>query len=182
MDAPAFASLSTSFLAAIVALLALYRTMVQQTPAVEFLGDDDGSGADGHYRISVSNPTHRMLVLAYVEVRSPDPSRVFLRPMDISLRADLERSWETVRRKDGKIAVFLEVPARATRCLEARVDVQDPDIDFRLHWSKTLKALLRVDGCLTRGANRIKLDECEVRYRQLAAASRVSDAGASEQE
>lgn len=163
-------AMAFSGVAALAALWTLVRTIAQQIPATEFLVENDGSG-QRVFKISVSNPTHRLLVLEHVEVFSPEPDRVLIQPMDAPLRGTLERAWEdlsttSMRRK----AVFLRVPAGKTEYLEVLFkNLEEFDIDFKLHWSGNLPFWDRQFIRLTR---RIKLNAAEVRRRILAATDR----------
>ena len=165
-------SMIFSCLAAFVAIWTLARTIAQQIPTIEFLVENDGSGRN-IYRISVSNPTHRLLVLDYVEVLSPEPNSVSIQPMEVTLRGTLERSWEDASRKSKeRKSVFLEIPSRKTEYLEIALrDHEEFEIDFKLQWSKNLPIL---DRCFI--AQRIKLDVAEVNSRILAATARASRA------
>lgn len=166
-----FLSTIFSCLAASVALWTLARTIAQQIPTIEFLVENDKSGQK-IYKISVSNPTHRLIVLDHVEVLSPDPKRVLIQPMECPLRGTLERNWEDAsmtskRRK----SVFLGVPSGKTEDLEILFkDLEEFEVDFKFHWSKNLPILLD-RRFVTR---RIRLDVAEVNSRILAATARAS--------
>lgn len=163
-----FLSTIFSCIAASVAFWALARTIVQQVPTIEFLVENDTS-SQKTYKISVSNPTHRLLVLDHVEVLSPEPNDVSIQPMKCTLRGTLERNWENASMtRPGRKSVFLAIPSKTTEYLEVLFrDKEEFEVDFKLHWSKNLPILDR--RFITR---RIKLDVAEVNSRILAATAR----------
>ena len=170
-----FLSTIFSCLAASVAFWTLARTITQQIPTIEFLVENDRSGQT-IYKISVSNPTHKLLILDRVEVFSPEPSNVSIQPMDVTLRGTLERSWEdtSIASKQRK-SVFLRIPSGKTEYLQILFrDLEEFEVDFKLYWSKSLPILDR--HVITR---RLKLDVAEVNSRILAATVRASDASSS---
>ena len=77
-----------SGLATLIALAAFARTVSQGLPTVEFLVECDNEAYPPLYKLSVSNPTRRLLVLDYIEVLSPDTVTGFVRP-EQSLRGTL---------------------------------------------------------------------------------------------
>ena len=110
-------SLVFSFVAAVVAVAAFIRTVFHELPTAEFLVTRDEAGT-AFYRLSVSNPTRRLLVLNYIEVLSPSTATVFTSP-ERAIRGGLELAWEEVERAGGQTkSVFLAVPAGETKYLE----------------------------------------------------------------
>ena len=169
-------SLVFSFVAAVVAVAAFVRTVFHELPTAEFLVTRDEAGT-AFYRLSVSNPTRRLLVLNYIEVLSPSTATVFTSP-DHSTRGILERAWEEAERAGGQTkSVFLAVPAGETKYLEIvfknNMTDENFDVDFRFVWSKHdfqfgwWEVLLRPgrEG-LPQG---VKLDSAQVKSRRLAA-------------
>ena len=167
-----FLSTICACIAAFVALWALARTIAQQIPTVEFLVGNDGSGRNV-YKISVSNPTHRLIVLDRIEVLSPDPERVLIQPMERAEKGSLERNWEnaSIPSRQTK-AVFLGIPSGETEYLEVLfVDLEEFGVDFRLQWSKNSLPILERHLI----AQRIELDAAEVNSRILAATAGASN-------
>ena len=150
--------------AAIVAVVGLARVISREVPTVEFLVRHKNGRHE--YELSVSNPTHRLLVLDYVEVLSPGAECVIIRRKDAHIEADIERIWEDLSSEcKEKKNVFLQVPAGQTRHLEIQFkNVDSFNVNFRIHWSKGLPLLDR------RFATRkVKLDSGQIEKRKLAA-------------
>ena len=157
-----------SVVATAVALMAFLRTVFQGIPTVEFLVEPDTGTGTLSYKLSVSNPTRRLIVLDHIEVRSPDTVTV-LAGREHSVTDTLNRAYEDLSQADRRRkSVYLAVPAGQTKCLEMQfggnTDEEDFDIDFRLVWSKGLP---RPDQWLMR--RKIKLDSSQVKSRRLAA-------------
>ena len=157
-----------SVVATIVAVMAFLRTIYQKVPTVEFLVEPDKASGELCYKLSVSNPTRRLLVLDHILVRSPDKAMYFSRPAE-SLRDTLELALEEDSQADRRRKlVYLAVPAEQTRYLElsfgGNENNEDFDVDFRLVWSKGLPFL---EKWFMRG--KIKLDSAQVKSRRLAA-------------
>ena len=163
----AAATMVLSTVATLVALAAFLRTVVQGLPTVEFLVEYNKM--EGVlYKLSVSNPTRRLIVLDYIKVLSSDTITGFARPGE-STKDTLNRVWEDLSRADNRIkSVYLTVPAGDTKCLEivlgSSTDDEGFDVDFRLIWSKGLPRPER--WLMPRG---IKLDLTQVKSRKLAA-------------
>ena len=146
------------------------KAFSRQLPTVEFLVERDES-AQALYKLSVSNPTHRLLVLEYVEVLSPCAAGVQIRRMDDTIRGALDRAFEddSLMSKRTK-SVFLSVPAGQTQYLEVEFsDDEDFEVNFRLRWSKGLPFL---DRCFI--ARKVELDSAQVKSRKLAAVARAA--------
>ena len=170
-------SLVFSFVAAFAAAAAFVRTVFHELPTAEFLVTRDASGL-ASYKLSVSNPTRRLLVLDHIKVLSPDTMSSFARPAD-SMRHTEERVWKDLRSPDPeKRGVHLAVPAGETKYLEILFgsetdEEKEFDLDLRFVWSKHdfqfgwWEVLLRPgrEG-LPQG---VKLDSAQVKSRQLAA-------------
>ena len=169
-------SLVFSFVAAFAAAAAFVRTVFHELPTAEFLVTRDASGL-ASYKLSVSNPTRRLLVLDHIKVLSPDTMSSFARPAD-SMRHTEERVWKDLRSPDPeKRGVHLAVPAGETKYLEilfgSETDDEGFEVDFRPVWSKHdfqfgwWEVLLRPgrEG-LPQG---VKLDSAQVKSRNLAA-------------
>ena len=167
-------SLLLSVVATAVAVVAFARTFSRELPTVEFLVERD-ENEEFLYRLAVSNPTHRLLVLNEVEVRLPDAEGVKVRPIGVTLQGTLERAYEedvTMASKRRK-SVYLAVPAGETRSLEVEFpDEQTFEVAFRLHWSKGLPVPERWFI-----ARKVRLDCAHVKSRQLAAVARSGLAG-----
>ena len=163
-------SIFFSGLATLIALAAFGRTVFQGLPTVEFLVECDNEAYPPLYKLSVSNPTRRQLVLDYIEVLSPDTVTGFVKSED-SLRYTIAQTFDDLSRDDRRKSVFCAVPAGETQCLEivfrSTADDEDFDIDFRLVWSKGLP---RPDRWLM--PRRVKLDWAQVKSRKLAALRR----------
>ena len=156
-----------SLVATGVAVLAFLRTVSQGLPTVEFLVERD-QYERAVYKLSVSNPTRRLLVLDYIRVLSPDIVTSFARPVDTT-RDTVERVWEDLSRSDPELrAAFLAVPAGETKYLEillgGETDDEELDIDFRFVWSKGLP---HWDRWLM--PRRVTLDSTQVKSRKIAA-------------
>ena len=173
----AFAAALAASVSAVVAAITLIRTIAWQVPIVEFLCeyDETDETAQRRYKLTVSNPTRRLLVLDYVDVLSPDAKQVKLRPNELDVRGDVERAWDQPnfhwkRRKP----VFLPVKPGESADLHIDFGTQEEDfeVEFKLYWSKRLGRIER--WCIT---NDLKLDPDEMKSRRLAAIrrSRVSD-------
>ena len=166
----AVVSILFSGLATLVALAAFGRTVFHGLPTVEFLVERDNEAYPPLYKLSVSNPTRRLLVLDYIEVLSPDTVTGFARP-ERSLRGTIDRVWDDLSRDDRMKSVFWAVPAGETQCLEimfgGETDDEDFDVDFRLVWSEGLP---RPDRWLM--PRRVKYDLTQVKSRKLAATRR----------
>lgn len=163
-------SLIFSFVATAVAVFAFARALSRQLPTVEFLVERDES-EQALYKLGVSNPTHRLLVLDHVRVLKPRPEEVWVRRMDDSLRGDLERAYEdaSIVSKQTK-SVFLAIPAEKTRYLEVQFsDEEGFEVSFQLYWSKGLPLLER--WFIPRN---VKLDWAQVKSRKLAAVGRTA--------
>ena len=161
-------SLFLSVVAAVVAVPAFARTFSRELPTVEFLVERD-ENEEPFYRLAVSNPPHRLLVLDEVEVRLPDAEGVKVQSMGAWLYATLERVSEdlTMGYKRRKL-VYLAVPAKETRSLEVEFsDEEALEVAFRLHWSKGLPVPERWFI-----ARKVRLDCVQVKSRQLAAVAR----------
>ena len=158
-------SLFLSVVATMVAVVAFARTFFRELP---FLVERDAS-EQALYRLAVSNPTHRLLVLDQVEVRVPDAEGVKVQPLGVTMHGTVSRAYEdaTMASKRRK-SVYLAVPAGETRCLELDLsDEEGFEIDFRLHWSKGLPVLERWFIRRT-----VRLDRGQVKSRQLAAVAK----------
>ena len=166
----AVVSILFSGLATVVALAAFGRIVFQGLPTVEFLVERDNEGYPPLYKLSVSNPTRRLLVLDYIEVLSPDTVTGFNRP-EHSLRGTIDRVWDDLSQADRMKSVFCAVPAGETQCLEimfgGEIDDEDFGVDFRLVWSKGLP---HPDRWLM--PRRVKYDLTQVKSRKLAATRR----------
>ena len=149
-----------------VAVLAFLRTVLQGLPTVEFLVERDASEAS-RYKLSVSNPTRRLLLLDRVDVISPSPPPYFNIPNG-TMTGTIERGCEDASGTPGSRAVYLAVPAGETKCLEIEfknnMNDEDFGIYFRFVWSKGLPFLDR--WFMPR---KIKLDSAQVKSRRLAA-------------
>lgn len=162
------ATITLSSLATLVALAAFLRPVYRELPTVEFLAEPDQASGTHCYKLSVSNPTHRLIVLDHIVVRSSGTVTVFARRGssvgDTTKLVREELSQPDRQRK----SVYLAVPAGQTKCLEIKFgdnsDNEGFDVDFRLVWSKGLPFLER---CLMR--RKIKLDSTQVKSRRLAA-------------
>ena len=106
----AVVSILFSGLATLVALAAFGRIVFQGLPTVEFLVECDNEAYPPLYKLSVSNPTRRLLVLDYIEVLSPDTVTGFVRP-ELSLRGTIARVWDDLSQADRMKSVFCAVPA-----------------------------------------------------------------------
>lgn len=160
-------SIILSGVATLVALTAFIRTVFHGLPTVEFLVEYNRADRV-LYKLSVSNPTRRLIVLDYIKVLSSDTVTGFTRPGE-STKETLNRVWEDLSRADGRTkSVYLAVPAGETKCLEivlgSNMDDEDFDVDFRLVWSKSLPYPER---WLMPGG--IKLDLTQVKSRKMAA-------------
>ena len=167
-----FSSALTAAVAAIFSTLTFFRTFFRELPTVEFLvkyGRDDQK----LYKLSVSNPTHRLLVLDHVKVLSPSADVVEIKPEDDNLDGVIDRAIEETSLPSGRTKpVFLTVPAGQTRCLEITfgyeflksLDAEGFEVDFRLCWSKGLP---RLEQWFI--ARKIQLDSAQVKSRNLAA-------------
>ena len=161
-------SLLLSVVATVVAVLAFARTFSRELPTVEFLVEHDAS-EQALYRIAVSNPTRRLLVLDQVDVRLPNPEGVTVRPLGVTMHGTVSRAYEdaTMASKRRK-SVYLAEPAGETRCLELEFsEEEDFEVDFRLRWSKGLPVPERWFI-----ARRVRLDCAQVKSRQLAAVAK----------
>ena len=167
----AVVSILVSGLATLVALAAFGRIVFQGLPTVEFLVECDNEAYPPLYKLSVSNPTRRLLVLDYIEVLSPDTVTGFVNPDD-SLRGTIARVWDDLSQEADRMkSVFWAVPAGETQCLEivfgGETDDEDFGVDFRLVWSKGLP---HPDRWLM--PRRVKYDLTQVKSRKLAATRR----------
>ena len=179
MDVVALLSLVVAMAAAIPGVYALARTVAQQAPGIEFLVDNEGGRRD-LYRIRISNRTHGVLFLDYVEVHSPPARTVVVGPMEGDVRTVVERAVETGSMENPMKAVHLEIPVGTTKSLEARVTDQpepphEAPIDMQLHWSASVKRLPALDRLAIRRRSRIRLGQREVNGRRLAAGARASE-------
>ena len=158
-------SLIFSLVATAVAVFTFAREFSRQLPTVEFLVEHDESGQP-LYKLSVSNPTHRLLILNYVEILSPAADKVQIQPAGVNLHGTVTRAYEDALSTSKRAkSVFLAVPAEQTRHLEIELsDDEDFEVDFRLHWSKGLPLPYR---CFI--ARKVKLDSAQVKDRRLAA-------------
>ena len=163
-----------SLVAAAAAVAAFVRTVFHELPTIEFLARRDASGL-ASYKLSVSNPTRRLLVLDCIKVLSPSTVTGFSIPGDTAgdtLRRayeTLERAGEEAERAAGQTkSVYLEVPAGETKYLEIvfKNNMTDEgfEVDFRPVWSKGLPFLARR---LMR--RKVQLDSAQVKSRNLAA-------------
>ena len=164
----AFVAVAGSLIATLVSFLTYVRAVSWQLPTVEFLAEHDES-APARHKLTVSNPTRRLLVLDYIEIRSPRPDRVRIQPTGLNLRGTVERAYEeTSLPSERKKAVFLRVPPGTTGDLEIDVGTEeDFEVDFRLCWSKGIRGLER--WFIVR---KVKLSSAQVKSRTLAVAAR----------
>ena len=163
-------SLVISFVAAAIAVLSFARAVSWQLPSVEFLVDRDASDQPG-YKLSVSNPTRRLLILDYVEVFAPSAEGVKIWPIEGTVHDTVSRAFEDMSLTSKRLkSVFLAVPAGQTRCLEIEfADDEDFEVKFGLHWSKGLPL---PDRCFI--ARKVRLDAAQVKSRQLAVGARAN--------
>ena len=126
-------SLLLSVVATVVAVLAFARTFFRELPTVEFLVERDAT-EQALYRLVISNPTRRLLVLDQIEVRLPGAEGVKVRPMGVTMRGTVERAYEDVTMASNRRkSVYLAVAAGETRCLELEFsEEEDFEVDFRL--------------------------------------------------
>ena len=163
-------SIVLSVIATVIAVFTFARTLSRQLPTVEFLVERDGN-VQPQYKLSVSNPTLRLLVLDYVDIFSPSADAVDIWRMHETLYGTVDRAYEgaTLKSKRRK-AVFLAVPAGQTRDVDITIFIdEDFDVDFRLHWSKSLPF---PDRCFI--ARKIRLDSAQVKSRKIAAVARTA--------
>ena len=158
-------SLIFSFVATGVAFFTFARDFSRQLPTVEFLVQRDES-AQVLYKLSVSNPTHRLLVLDSVEVVAPCADGVQIGRIDDSVYGVVDLACEDASLTSKRTkSVFLAVPTGQTRYLEVGFsDDEDLEVNFRLRWSEGLPFL---DRCFI--ARKIKLNPAQVKSRKLAA-------------
>ncbi len=159
-----FAAAFITSVAAVVAVLGFARVVSREVPTVEFLVCHESDKYK--YKLSVSNPTSRLLVLDYVEVLSPRAECIIITRADASVYVDTVLTYENLSSecKEKKL-VFLEVPGGQTRCLEILFKNTDNlSVNFRIHWSKGLPFL---DRCFS--ARKIKLNSKQIKNRELAA-------------
>ena len=165
-----FVSLIFSFVATAIAAFTCARVFSRELPTVEFLVVRD-ENAPVLYKLSVSNPTHRLLVLDHVDVLSPRADGVQIRRMDDTVYGVVDRAYEesSLMSKRTK-PVFLAVPAGQIQHLEVEIsDDDDFQVDFRLRWSKGLPLLYR---CFI--VQKVELDSAQVKSRKLAAVARAA--------
>lgn len=158
-------SLALAFAATAISVFAFARAFSGQLPSVDLLVER-GPAGEARYRFSVSNPTRRLIVLDYIEVLSPRPDEVLMRPMEVTAYGVTNRAYEEVfcPSKRGK-PLFLAVPAGETRQLELELpDREDLAVRFRLSWSKGLPF---PDRCFV--VRKFALDSDQLRSRKLAA-------------
>lgn len=150
--------------AAAVAVVAFVRAFLHELPTVEFLARRDPN-VGVLYKLSISNPTRRVLFLDCIRVLSPSTVTGFTIPGD-TMGDTLRRLYYSHE------AVYLEVAAGGNECLnvEFKADM-DPgwddegfDVDFRLVWSKGLPLLVR---CFM--PRKVQLDSTQVKSRNIAA-------------
>ena len=148
-------------LSALVALLTLARTVAWQVPTVEFLREY-GEHTPRRYKLMVSNPTRRLLVLDYVGVVSPSADEVRIQPSQLDLHGTVERAYDEIELPSKrKKPVFLPVKPGETADLEIDFGTQeDFEVEFRLYWSKSLRGIER--WCVPQD---LKLDSDEVKSR-----------------
>ena len=155
---------------AIVALFTVVRTLAWQIPTVEFLIEYDEEDKPRRHKLTVSNPTRRLLVLDYIDVLCPDAEKVRIEPSRLDRRGMVSRSWEQLAspsKSKRKKPVFLAVKPGETADLKVEFDFdaeEDFAVDFRFCWSKSLRGIER--WCIPKD---LKLDSGEVWSRTLAA-------------
>lgn len=132
-------SLVIAVLAALVSVFTAARTFSGQLPSVDFLVERD-AGGEARYKLSVSNPTRRLLVLDHVEVFAPQADRVLIRPEGVTAYGVSSRAYEEIVLGSKNIKpVFLAVSAGQTRALDVEfrfAHEEEFDIKFGLCWSK----------------------------------------------
>ena len=169
---------AAAVVANVVAVASFIRVWMAEVPTAEFLVTRDASD-DAQYWLSVSNPSRRLIILEWIEVRSPRPRTsdtvVILPPMQTkSGRGETELAWEEVTRADESGShrmkpAYLAVPSGETQFLHVRfrgVPTEEDEgfkVDFRLHWSKNSFWLYR--RLITR---RISLEAQELKARTMA--------------
>ena len=161
-------SLAATIAAAVSAIVALFtfvRTLAWRIPTVEFLSEYD-EDKPRRYKLTVSNPTRRLLVLDYIDVLCRDAEEVRIEPSRLDTHGELARVREQFELSSKrKKPVFLAVKPGETADLEVDFGAkEDFAVDFRLCWSKSLRGIER--WCIQKD---LKLDSGEVNSRTLAA-------------
>ena len=163
-----------SFVATVVSAVTFAKAFWRDLPTAEFLVERDQSGRL-LYKLSLSNPTHRLLVLDQLTVPLPRAEGVVVRRMNDTAHGAMELAYEDVfvsRSKERK-SVYLPVPAGETEYLEIEFrdfsDDDDFEVHFRVCWSKGVPVPER--WFIVRA---VKLDSAQVKSRKLAAVPRAA--------
>ena len=163
----AVASTIISLMAVSLAFWAFLRTVFQEIPTVEFLVEPGAANGTFCYKLSVSNPTRRLIVLDHIYVLSPNTVKV-LAGREESVKRSLTLRFDELSQSDRqRKMVYLAIPAGQTKCLDIEFgdykDNEGFDVHFKLEWSKGLPSL---DKCLMQ--RQIKLDSEQVKSRKMA--------------